>query len=299
MKLGVIGGSGLYELDGLSDLRETVCDTPFGSPSDALIEGTLHGTEMVFLPRHGRGHRILPSELNHRANIFAMKTLGVEAIISVSAVGSFHEEMAPGHVVLVDQFVDRTKRNMDHTFFGGGIAGHIAFAHPTCPSLRALLDDVVGDVLDDDPERDGSHLHNGATYLNMEGPAFSTLAESRLYKSWGMDLIGMTNLAEAKLAREAEICYQTVAMVTDYDCWHPDHDHVSLETVIATLMSNAELARQIVRQAAARIGELSSRGCECPSAMACAIVTAPDLIPEKIRHDLAPIFGKYIGKSAE
>jgi 5'-methylthioadenosine phosphorylase len=294
MKLGVIGGSGLYDLGGLENLRETTCETPFGNPSDALIEGMLNGTEMVFLARHGRGHRILPSELNHRANIFAMKTLGVDIIISVSAVGSFHEEMAPGHVVLVDQFVDRTKRNLDHTFFGGGIAGHIAFAHPTCADVRALLNNVIGDVLEEDPDRTREQLHNGATYLNMEGPAFSTLAESRLYRSWGMDLIGMTNLAEAKLAREAEICYQTVAMVTDYDCWHPTHDEVSLETVIATLMSNAELARQIVRSAATRVGELADRTCECRSAMACAIVTSPDLIPERIRSEMAPIFGKYL-----
>lgn len=294
MKLGVIGGSGLYELNGISDLRETICDTPFGDPSDALVEGKLGETDLVFLPRHGRGHQIIPSELNHRANIFAMKSVGVEMIISLSAVGSFREEMAPGHVVLVDQFVDRTKRNLDHTFFGNGIAGHISFAHPTCASLRPLLATVIRDVLDADPQRTPDFLHNGATYLNMEGPAFSTLAESNLFRSWGMDVIGMTNLAEAKLAREAEICYQTIALVTDYDCWHATHAEVSVEMLIATLMSNADMAREIVRSAAASISSLANRSCECPTALACAIVTQPGCIPDHARTEMAPIFGKYL-----
>ena len=292
MKIGIIGGSGLYDIDGLSQIEEKSLDTPFGKPSDQFICGKLEGIDLVFLPRHARGHKILPGELNHKANIFAMKSLGVDLILSISAVGSFQEHMAPGDIVLVDQFIDRTKRGLDQTFFGNGIAGHISFAHPTCCELRESLFEIIKSLLKNDNPNNVT-VHNRGSYLNMEGPAFSTLAESMLYKSWGLDLIGMTNMAEAKLAREAEICYQTIAMVTDYDCWHPDHDAVTVEMVIKTLIQNASLAKSIIKQAVPVIA--SKHQCDsCPKALQSAIITNRELIPDSLKNELKPIIGKYI-----
>lgn len=292
MKLGIIGGSGLYAIDGLANLQEVAVETPFGAPSDVMFEGRLTNVDVVFLPRHGRGHRLMPAELNHRANIFALKTRGVDRIISFSAVGSLREDIAPGDFVLVDQFVDRTKQSAKHTFFGNGVVAHIAFAHPTCPVLRSVISIIVREVA---AESGGAfNMHNGGTYLNMEGPAFSTLAESILYKSWGMDVIGMTNLAEAKLSREAEICYLPVAMVTDYDCWHEDHESVSVEMIIETLMKNAATAKAVIKSLAAVLAATGDDGCDCRSALDNAIITAPDAIPAAARAELAPIIGKYI-----
>jgi len=254
--------------------------------------GQLGERQVVFLPRHGRGHRLMPGELNHRANLFALKLLGVEAIISISAVGSFREDMAPGDIVLVDQFVDRTRQTPAHTFFGDGVVAHVGFARPTCDEMRQQLHIAADEVLAAD-NPDHVSVHNGGTYLNMEGPAFSTLAESMLYKSWGMDVIGMTNLGEAKLAREAEIPYQTVAMVTDYDCWHEGHETVSVEMVIQTLLKNAELAKRLIRQVVPKL--TISAGNPCRSALKNAIITAPDAIPAARREELAPLIGKYLG----
>jgi len=294
MKLGIIGGSGLYEIESIQNLASSAISTPFGSPSDEYMTGNLDGVEVVFLPRHGRGHRILPGELNHRANIFGMKKLGVTHILSISAVGSLKAELKPRDMVLVDQYFDRTKRSMDHTFFGNGIAGHIAFGEPVCPELRNLAATAAEsaiaetEITDADPK-----VHNGGTYLNMEGPAFSTKAESLTYQSWGMDVIGMTNLAEAKLSREAEICYCTVAMVTDFDCWHPDHDHVTVEMIIKTLLANIDLAKAIIRQVTANCANLA-RECSCSSALASALITDPEMVSSDLRRDLAPIIGKYL-----
>jgi 5'-methylthioadenosine phosphorylase len=295
VKLGIIGGSGLYAMDGLTNVTEVAVDTPFGAPSEVFVRGELAGVECYFLPRHGRGHRLLPQELNHRANLYAFKVLGVEQILSISAVGSFREEMAPGDVVLVDQFVDRTKRSADHTFFGDGCVAHIGFAHPTCDRLRNTLAAVIDEVLATDNPH-GCHLHERGTYLNMEGPAFSTLAESRLYRAWGLDVIGMTNLAEAKLAREAEMCYLTLAMVTDYDCWHETHATVSVEMIIATLLRNAELAKQVIRTAASRLAHPAPE-CPCRHALKNAIITQPSAIPPATRQRLAPLVAKYFGQA--
>lgn len=295
MKIGIIGGSGLYDLNGLNHLQENRIETPFGPPSDVLLSGEIDGAAVVFLPRHGRGHQLMPSEINHRANLYAMKSLGVEKIISVSAVGSFREEMAPGHVVLIDQFVDRTKNNADHTFFGEGIVAHIAFAQPTCPALRRIIQQEAEALVEAEGLSDEVTIHSGGTYLNMAGPAFSTLAESRLYQSWGMDVIGMTNLAEAKLAREAEICYLTMAMVTDYDCWHADHESVSVEMVIQRLLHNVVLARKIILCALPKIARTTDDGsCSCRTALANAIITRPEAVSKQIRQKLAPIVGKYL-----
>lgn len=292
MKIGIIGGSGLYEIDGITGLQKIEVDTPFGPPSDKLITGQLGASEVFFLPRHGRGHRLLPGELNHRANIFALKSLGVERVLSFSAVGSFKEEMAPGDFVLVDQFVDRTRHTPRHTFFGDGLAGHIGFSHPTCDVQRQALHEVCRAYLPQHSKT--ANVHNGGTYLNMEGPAFSTLAESMLYKGWGMDVIGMTNMAEARLSREAEMCYLTVAMVTDYDCWHETHEAVSVEMVIKTLLQNAAHAKEIIKLALPAL-EAVERDCSCGSALANAIITAPDLIPAEAVERLRPVFGKYLG----
>ncbi len=292
MKIGIIGGSGLYDLEGLEDLHELHVDTPFGAPSDAIMAGKLNDVEVFFLPRHGKGHRILPGELNHRANIYALKVQGVESILSISAVGSFKEELAPGDVVLVDQFVDRTKRSQDHTFFGDGIAAHIPFAHPTCDRLRVHVKQVVASLLAKE-NPNGVTLHDCGTYLNMEGPAFSTLAESKLYQCWGMDVIGMTNLAEAKLAREAEICYLSIAMVTDYDCWHETHETVSVEMIIKTLMQNADLAKTIVKEAVTQLAA-DHTDCSCRHALEYAIVTDRAVIPAETKARLEPIAGKYL-----
>ena len=283
VKIGIIGGSGLYSMPGLTDIRETTLETPFGPPSDAYVLGTLQGRQVAFLARHGRGHRILPSELNFRANIHGFKQLGAERILSVSAVGSLKEEHKPLEFVIPDQFVDRTRHRTD-TFFGEGVVAHIAFADPVCPQLSEAVASackkakVVG--------------KRGGTYLCMEGPQFSTKAESNLYRSWGMDVIGMTNLQEAKLAREAEICYVTVAMVTDYDCWHPQHDSVTVDQIVAVLTKNAENACNVVREAVAAMPQ--ERSCKCGSALAHAILTDRAKIPQATRERLKLIIGKYL-----
>ena len=285
--IGVIGGSGLYEIEGLADIQEVVIDTPFGAPSDAYITGTLCGAKMVFLPRHGRGHRYLPSEVNYRANLYGMKTLGVEQIISVSAVGSMKEEIVPGHIVIPDQFFDRTQGKRASTFFGNGVVGHVQFADPICNELAGLLADSATAV--------GATVHKGGTYICIEGPAFSTRAESKIFRSWGVDIIGMTNLPESRLAREAEICYATVALATDYDCWHEGHDDVSVEAVIAIIQQNVATARGIIKAAVEKIvAQTTERNCVCGRALEFAIMTEKSLIPEATKQALAPIIGKYL-----
>jgi len=283
IEIGIIGGSGLYDMAELTDREEKSLTTPFGDPSGAYVIGTLRGKRVAFLPRHGVGHRILPSELNFRANIYGFKVLGVERILSASAVGSLKQEYKPLDILVPDQFFDRTKGRIS-TFFGRGIVAHVAFAHPLCGELSRTLADSA--------ERTGATVHRGGTYVNMEGPQFSTLAESKLYRSWGMDVIGMTNLQEAKLAREAEICYATLALVTDYDCWHPDHDSVTVDLIVANLTQNAATAQKTIADA---VGHLSApRTCGCKDALATAIITRPELVPEQTRRDLAPIIGRYI-----
>jgi 5'-methylthioadenosine phosphorylase len=283
VEIGIIGGTGLYQMEGFTDVREVSVETPFGSPSDCLMVGSLEGRGVAFLPRHGRGHRILPHELNFRANVFALKTLGVQWILSVSAVGSLKERYAPRHVLVPDQFIDRTMQRPS-TFFGRGLVAHVAFAHPFCGNLSKLMVAACTDA--------GAVHHVGGTYVCMEGPAFSTLAESELYRSWGADVIGMTNLQEAKLAREAEICYSTLAMVTDYDCWHPDHDAVTAEQILGVLGKNAETAKAVLRAAVRRLP--IPRECECATALKYALVTPPDLVPEAVKRELAPIVGRYM-----
>jgi len=285
--IGVIGGSGLYEIEGLTDVQEVVIETPFGAPSDAFITGTLAGAKMVFLPRHGRGHRFLPSEVNYRANIYGMKTLGVEQIISVSAVGSMKEEIVPGHIVIPDQFFDRTQGKRASTFFGNGVVGHVQFADPICGELADILVSAATDV--------GATVHKGGTYVCIEGPNFSTRAESNIFRSWGVDIIGMTNVPESRLAREAEICYGTVALATDYDCWHDGHDDVSVEAVIAIIQQNVATARQIIKTAVETIvAQRTERSCECASALQFAIMTDKSLIPDETKQALNPIIGKYL-----
>src|ERR1700756_4960589 len=270
-------------MPGLSDLKEVKQSTPFGEPSDAYVLGTLEGRKVAFLARHGRGHRILPTELNFRANIYGLKQLGVERILSVSAVGSLKEEHKPLDFVIPDQFFDRTRHRVD-TFFGDGIVAHIAFADPVCPELSGVVERTCKKV--------GVTGKRGGTYLNMEGPQFSTKAESNVYRSWGMDVIGMTNLQEAKLAREAEICYVTVAMVTDYDCWHPHHDSVTVDQIVAVLVKNAENAAKVVRET---VGAMpAERSCKCGSALAHAILTERDKIPAVTRQKLSLILDKYL-----
>ena len=282
-KIGIIGGSGLYSIPGLSDMREVKQDTPFGDPSDAYVLGTLAGHKVAFLARHGRGHRILPTELNFRANVYGFKQLGVERIVSISAVGSLKEEHKPLDFVIPDQFFDRTRHRVD-TFFGNGIVAHIAFANPVCPQLSQVVETAC--------KRAGVTGKRGGTYLNMEGPQFSTKAESNIYRSWGMDVIGMTNLQEAKLAREAEICYVTVAMVTDYDCWHPHHDSVTVDQIVAVLVKNGENAAKVVRETIAAMP--TGRSCKCESALAHAILTDRDKIPATTRQKLGLILDKYL-----
>jgi 5'-methylthioadenosine phosphorylase len=284
-EIGIIGGSGLYSMPGLSDIRELPLDTPFGCPSDSYVLGTLQGKKVAFLARHGRGHRILPSELNFRANIHGFKQLGAERILSISAVGSLKEEHKPLEFVIPDQFVDRTRHRVD-TFFGEGVVAHIAFADPICPQLAEAMVAAC--------KKAGVRGKRGGTYLCMEGPQFSTKAESNLYRSWGMDVIGMTNLQEAKLAREAEICYVTVAMVTDYDCWHPHHDSVTIDQIIAVLNKNAENACNVVREAVAAMP--NQRTCKCGSALAHAIITDRSKIPAETREKLKLILNKYLEK---
>jgi 5'-methylthioadenosine phosphorylase len=283
VKIGIIGGSGLYQMAELTDRREIVLETPFGAPSDAIIVGTLGGKSVAFLARHGRGHRILPSELNFRANIYAMKMLGVERILSASAVGSLKEDLAPLDILLPDQFIDRTMGRIS-TFFGHGIAAHVSFADPICPNLISQVHAAAGKV--------GIAVKRGGTYVCMEGPAFSTKAESHLYRSWGADVIGMTNLQEAKLAREAEICYVTLALVTDYDCWHPSHESVTVDMVVANLVQNSRNAQAIIVQA---VRELSDhRNCACGEALKNAIITDRSLIPAETKQKLDRILSKYV-----
>ena len=281
--IGIIGGSGLYDMAELTDREEQSIRTPFGDPSGPYVVGTLRGKRVAFLPRHGLGHRILPSELNFRANIYGFKVLGVERILSASAVGSLKEAYRPLDIVVPDQFFDRTKGRIS-TFFGRGLVAHIAFAHPVCGPLSTIAADAAEAV--------GATVHRGGTYGNMEGPQFSTLAESKLYRAWGMDVIGMTNLQEAELAREAEICYATLALVTDYDSWHPGHDTVTVELILANLLQNAETAQKTIAEAVSRIH--GSRACACKDALATAIITRPELVPEQTKKDLAPIIGKYM-----
>jgi 5'-methylthioadenosine phosphorylase len=283
-RIGIIGGSGLYHLEGFTGQKWVHVKTPFGPPSDDLLTGTLAGREVVFLPRHGRGHRILPSELNHRANLWAMKKLGVSWVISVSAVGSLQARLKPCDIVLVDQFLDRTKHSVEHTFFGRGIVAHVAFADPVCGELRQLLLQSA--------RRLKARVHDGGTYVNMEGPAFSTRAESLANHRDGHSVIGMTNLGEAKCAREAEIAYATLAMVTDYDCWKLDEAHVTVEMVVANLQRNAETAKRIV---AATIPQIPAQpNWPCHDALRNAIMTDKKLWPAKTRKELAPILAKYL-----
>jgi len=285
IRVGIIGGSGLYQMPELTGVEEVNVDTPFGSPSDAFIVGTLEGQRVAFLPRHGRGHRLTPTEVPFRANMYAMKLLGVESILSASAVGSSQEKYAPLDMVIPDQFFDRTRgRVKESTFFGEGIVAHVSFAHPVCGRL--------GDVLEASCGVAEVKAHRGGTYLCMEGPAFSSVAESNVYRSWGMDIIGMTNLQEAKLAREAEICYGTLALVTDYDCWHPGHDAVSVETVVEYLNKNVRNAQMILREAVKRLTQ-GERDCKCGSALQHAIFTAPNLWPEATTKKLEAIIKKY------
>ena len=282
-QIGIIGGSGLYTMPGFEGHQELAIETPWGAPSDKVMLGTLSGKPVAFLARHGRGHRISPSELNFRANIYAMKSLGVERIISLSAVGSLKEEHRPLDFVIPDQFFDRTRGRIS-TFFGEGLVAHISFAEPVCPQLAGVVHSAAIAA--------GVTVKHGGTYLCMEGPAFSTKAESNVYRSWGMDVIGMTNLQEAKLAREAEICYVTVAMVTDYDCWHPAHDAVTVSDIIANLTKNAENASRVVARV---VGDMpASRNCKCGSALAHAIITDRQRIPEETRRKLDLLIGKYL-----
>ena len=285
--VGVIGGSGLYDIEGLEKVEEVSLDTPFGAPSDTFITGNLDGVKMVFLPRHGRGHRFLPSEVNYRANIYGMKTLGVTRIISVSAVGSMKEHIVPGHIVIPDQFFDRTQGKRASTFFGQGIVGHLQFADPICADLAAILEHAAREV--------GATVHGGGTYICIEGPNFSTRAESHIYRSWGVDVIGMTNIPEARLAREAEICYATVALATDYDCWHEGHDDVSVEAVLTIIRQNVETARAIIKTAVGQMRRQQT-GCSCDTALEFAIMTEHSLIPTATRQALEPIIGKYVSK---
>jgi len=283
--VGVIGGSGLYEIEGLSDVQGVRVDTPFGEPSDEIVTGTLHGVKMAFLPRHGRGHRLLPSEVPYRANIYALKKLGVNRIISVSAVGSMKEEIVPGHIVIPDQFFDRTQGKRASTFMGNGVAGHVQFADPVCGDLSAILAQAAQDS--------GATVHKGGTYVCIEGPQFSTRAESLIFRQWGVDIIGMTNIPEARLAREAEICYGTVALATDYDCWYEGHEDVSVDAVIAIIQQNVAMARRIIDTAVLALKK-TERDCPCGSALQYAIMTKPELIPPETRKNLALLLDKYL-----
>ena len=283
VRIGIIGGSGLYDIDELTDCEEHEIDTPFGKPSAPYIVGSLRGQRVAFLARHGKGHSILPSELNFRANIYGLKHLGAEWIVSASAVGSLQERYRPQDIVVPDQFFDRTRGRVS-TFFGEGLVAHVSFANPLCPVLSGLAAETATDV--------GATVHQGGTYLCMEGPQFSTLAESNLYRSWNMDVIGMTNLQEAKLAREAEICFATLALVTDYDCWHPEHDDVTVDMIIETLQANAEMAKRIIADLVARLPV--RRECKCADALSSAIITNADSIPAKTRADLALLIERYL-----
>ncbi|HET7319471.1 MAG TPA: S-methyl-5'-thioadenosine phosphorylase [Nitrospirota bacterium] len=283
--IGVIGGSGLYDMEGLTQVKTVKVATPFGKPSDDYVIGTLFGRRVAFLPRHGRGHRIMPTDINYRANIFGMKKLGVERIISVSAVGSMKEEIKPGDIVIPDQFYDHTKHRRS-TFFGGGIVAHVGMADPVCTDL--------GNVLADAGAKAGAAMHKGGTYLCMEGPQFSTRAESIIYRTWNADVIGMTNATEAKLAREAELCYSTIALATDYDCWHHSEETVTVEAVLAVMKKNIETSKAMIREAVRMLP--AARSCSCGDALRNTIMTPEKLAPAKTKRDLAPIIGKYMKK---
>ena len=286
MRIGVIGGSGVYAMEGLENVREERISTPFGDPSDAVILGSLGGIDMAFLPRHGRGHRFNPSEVNYRANIFALKTLGVEWCISVSAVGSLKAEIVPGHVVVIDQFIDKTNQRKA-TFFEEGVVAHVAFGDPVCGELRRILLSAAREA--------GATVHDGGTYVCMEGPAFSTKAESLLHRSWGASVIGMTNMPEAKLAREAEMSYATLAMATDYDCWHPDHDHVTVEQVVKVLVANGDHARALVRAAAPKLKDHAGpcrHGCQ--TALDHALITHPSARDPELMEKLDAVAGRVL-----
>jgi len=282
-KIGIIGGTGLYKIEGMTEIEELKVTTPFGEPSDAIVLGKLEGVRVAFLPRHGKGHRINPTELPVKANIYALKSLGVERIIAVGAVGSLKEEKKPLDLVIPDQFIDRTK-GRDNTFFTDGIVAHIAFAEPFCPVLSQALFEAATKI--------GTKVHKGGTYLAMEGPQFSTKAESQLYRSWGADIVGMTALPEAKLAREAEICYARLAIVTDYDCWHPSYESVTTEIILTNLQKGVDTVKKILKLIIPSIPQ--SRDCACATALKDAIATSPTYIPEKTKEDLALLIGKYI-----
>jgi 5'-methylthioadenosine phosphorylase len=290
MKLGILGGSGVYQMEGLTQVTRRALATPFGAPSDEYVCGVLDGVEIAFLPRHGRGHRLLPAEVNHRANVYGFKLLGVEFALSISAVGSLKESLRPRDIVLPDQYFDRTKQSAAHTFFGHGAVAHIAFSDPTCPSLRALARQAAERLI---RERGlDLRVQDGGTYVNMEGPAFSTRAESNYYRHFGFDVIGMTSLAEAKLFREAEICYQAICMVTDYDCWHHSESPVTVEMIIGHLTANSELGMSIVRAVAGALP--AERRCGCADALRDAIITQPGAIPVEARQRLGPILSRYV-----
>jgi 5'-methylthioadenosine phosphorylase len=283
LAIGIIGGSGLYDMAELTGREERRVSTPFGDPSGPYAIGVLRGQRVAFLARHGAGHRQMPTELNYRANIFGFKKLGVQFILSASAVGSLQEQYVPQHLVIPDQFFDRTRGRVS-TFFGNGLVAHVSFAHPVCGPLATITHESCVAA--------GATVHKGGTYVCMEGPQFSTLAESRLYRAWGMDIIGMTNLQEAKLAREAEICYATIALVTDYDCWHPDHDSVTVDMIIHNLVANAKTAQAVIAEAVSRLPH--DRACECANALGHAIITRPEAVPDQLKRDLAPIIGRYM-----
>ena len=284
--IGIIGGSGVYDIEGLEDKRWEKVESPFGEPSDELLFGELHGVQLAFLPRHGRGHKIPPSDINFRANIDAMKRVGVTDVISVSAVGSLREHLSPGTFVIVDQFIDRTFAR-EKSFFGNGLVAHVSMAHPVCARLGEHIENAAIEA--------GISVMRGGTYLVMEGPQFSTLAESELYRQWGCDVIGMTNMPEAKLAREAELCYATVAMVTDYDCWHPNHDDVTVDQIIQVLLANADKARTLVKHAVPHIAsDKQACECGCRSALQHALITAPQARDEAMKKKLQAIAGRVL-----
>jgi len=285
IRIGVVGGSGLYQMEGMTVLEERRIETPFGDPSDVYVIGEVEGRRVAFLPRHGRGHRLLPTELNYRANIYGFKVLGVERLISVSAVGSLKIEYKPTDIVVPDQFFDRTRHRID-TFFGNGLVAHTSLAKPVCPVLLDLAVEAGRAA--------GATVHKGGTYVNMEGPQFSTRAESEVYRQWGMDVIGMTNLTEARLAREAEICYVSLSMITDYDCWHETEEAVSGEAVMEVVRQNVKMSQNVVRQALLRLPEGGERNCLCAEALKYALITERELIPPQTLKNLAPLIGKYV-----
>jgi len=284
IRIGVIGGSGLYNMEGLSDVEERRISTPFGDPSDVIVIGNLEGVRVAFLARHGRGHRIMPTEVNYRANLYALKTLGVEQVISISACGSLREHIHPGEIVIPDQLFDFTKKRT-YTFFGNGLVAHIGVADPFCARLSAILADAT--------EAAGGRVHRGGRFITIEGPRFSTKGESFTYRAWGMDIIGMTTSPEAFLAREAEMCYAVMAHVTDYDVWHETEEPVNVEMLLATLAANAQLAQRAIRILVPRLAA-AERTCDCGSTLSTALITQPDLVPESLKRDLAPIVGKYL-----